>query len=48
MQGYVINNSGNVGKSFLARELGYSNFPKDEENAIIEVETHCRCWCFKY
>ncbi len=40
MQGYVINNSGNVGKSFLARELGYSNFPKDEENAIIEVETH--------
>lgn len=33
----VINNSGNVGKSFISRELFYPNM---ENGIIIEVETH--------
>jgi len=33
----IINNSGNVGKSFLSRELFYPNM---ENGIIIEVETH--------
>eukprot|EP01022_Parablepharisma_sp_SALTPOND_P024797 TRINITY_DN5557_c0_g5_i1.p1 TRINITY_DN5557_c0_g5~~TRINITY_DN5557_c0_g5_i1.p1 ORF type:complete len:259 (-),score=34.30 TRINITY_DN5557_c0_g5_i1:1876-2598(-) len=36
----IVNNSGNVGKSFIARELLYSNFNEQEDNVIIEVETH--------
>ena len=35
----VVNNSGNVGKSFLSRELFYNMFDSDNK-ATIEVETH--------
>lgn len=35
----VVNNSGNVGKSFLSRELFYNMFD-NESKVIIEVETH--------
>lgn len=35
----ILNNSGNVGKSFLARELFYANLDC-EDKKIIEIETH--------
>jgi len=36
MKVMIVNNSGNMGKSFLSRELFYENF--DEPKAIIEIE----------
>jgi len=37
----ILNNSGNVGKSFLARELFYFNMQNDcNDVALIEIETH--------
>jgi hypothetical protein len=43
MKVMVLNNSGNVGKSFLSRELFYFNMLQQNECddvALIEVETH--------
>ena len=34
----MLNNSGNVGKSFISRELIYPNL--DDDKIIVEVETH--------
>ncbi len=39
MKVMILNNSGNVGKSFLARELLYANM-ECEDKKIIEIETH--------
>jgi len=37
----ILNNSGNVGKSFLSRELFYYNMQNECDNvALIEIETH--------
>lgn len=37
----ILNNSGNVGKSFLARELFYFNMKNScDDVALIEIETH--------
>lgn len=36
----IVNNSGNVGKSFIAREVLFSNFEESADNIIVEVETH--------
>jgi len=41
MKVMILNNSGNVGKSFLARELFYINMQNDcDDVALIEIETH--------
>ena len=34
----MLNNSGNVGKSFISRELIYPNL--DDDKIIVEIETH--------
>ena len=38
MKVLLINNSGNVGKSMLAREVFYQNFP-NEERLVLELES---------
>ncbi len=41
MKVMILNNSGNVGKSFLARELFYFNMQNVcDDVALIEIETH--------
>lgn len=41
MKVMILNNSGNVGKSFIARELFYINMQNDcDDVALIEIETH--------
>ena len=41
MKVMILNNSGNVGKSFIARELFYFNMKNScDDVALIEVETH--------
>jgi len=38
MKSLIINNSGNVGKSFISREMIYPNLKDDR--LIVEIETH--------